>query len=525
MKHGVRVLSAAVLLVACVTLAGADDVKFRTVPAQETGIKPILEKWQADELARHGGEKPSHWWWPWGLTAIDYDRDGDLDLVPTHHGSPGGLVLRNQLVETGRLTFTNATEALGLVGRELPGAIGRRAVVFDFNGDGWLDLTGIRSPHYLNREGKGFEKFGKGANSLHPKEVADVNGDGYPDLVMQGGREAWVFVPDPVAFKTVTLPEPAILAGVPADLRTMLAEKKKEKRNRFLSILYDVDHDLDGDGIKDVIITGSGAYGAEIFGRYLLADKDGKLVDATAAMGLPQEGAPILVTDLTGDGALDVVVAVGKSAGLYVNDGHGKFSVKDGLLKKFLEQGGPYLLRAWTVDLDNDRDLDLVVSNPRYGNEQVYQNDGQGVFKQVLRAGGWDSDPVVICDINDDGRTDLVIGGPGHHDSTEITVYLNETPNAGGFVKLHPRMPAPNFYAVGTLVEAFLPGDAAKPGARPYFAEKAHADGTPVQVGLGDAKTVDLRVTFPGGKPIVLANVAAGGRFEITPDGAIKEKK
>ena len=510
-----RVLACAVLAAA----AHAADVTFKTVSAADTGIRPILEKWCADELASHGGKKPSHWWWPWGLTALDFDRDGDLDLLPTHHGIPGGLVLKNLLRETGKLTFVNATESLGLRGRELPGAIGYRTVVYDFNGDGWLDFFGIRSPHYLNRDGRRFEPFGKGPDTLHPREIVDVNGDGYPDLKLRGGLEAWVFTPDPPGFKQVALPPPPVLANVPDDVKQMLDEVKKKTNNRFFTVVYETEHDLNGDGLADVVVVGQGAYGGDVLGRYLTADAAGRLTDVTGASGLPTEGAPILIHDLTGDGALDILVATGKDAGLYVNDGRGRFAVKEGELKKFLEKRGPYLLRAWTVDFDNDRDPDLVVSNPRLGDEQVFENQGGGTFKRVLKVGGWDSDPIVICDINDDGLMDLVIGGPGQHQSTEITVYLNATPNPGNFTKLYPRMDAPNPYAVGTVVEVFAAGDLGKPDARPYLVEKAHPDATPIHVGLADAATFDFRVTFPGTKPLELKNIAAKPKLTVSAAG------
>lgn len=505
------------------TVVRADGVTFRTVKAEETGIKAIVEKWRADELASHGGKKPSHWWWPWGLTAFDYDRDGDIDLLPTHHGGAHGILLRNLLAETGKLTFVEATKEVGLERHDLPTAIGKRTWTWDFDGDGWLDIIGIRSPNLLNQGGKKFVKAGKSPfDNFHPREIIDVNDDGYPDITTTGGG-TWLFVPESKTFRRTDAETPAILANIPEELKAALAEKKKLKRNRFFRIHYLTDYDLNADGINDVIIRGEGSYGAEILGRYLIADGDGKLTDRTRELRLPEEGAPIMVKDLTGDGRLEVLVAVGKQAGLYLSDGKGHFSVKDGELKKFLERGGPYLLRAWTADFDNDGDEDLVVSNPRYGNEQVYENRGEGNFTKVLQAGGWDSAPVCIVDMNGDGLIDLAIGGPGHHDSTEITLYLNETPNPGNYCNIHLRMDAPNPYAIGALVEVYAAGELGKPGARPFLAENAHHDATAVHVGLGRAEAFDLRVTFPGKPPVELRNVAAKKRLQIAPDGQPEE--
>jgi len=120
---------------------------------------------------------------------------------------------------------------------------------------------------------------------------------------------------------------------------------------------------------------------------------------------------------------------------------------------------------------------------------------------------------------------DLVIGGPGGHQSTEITLYLNDTAEVGNFVKLYPRMPAPNPYAAGATVEVFPAGKLKTPRALPILVTKANADGQPVHVGLGKATSFDLRVTFPGKKPIERMQVVAKPRLEVTPDGKIKERQ
>jgi hypothetical protein len=70
-----------------------------------------------------------------------------------------------------------------------------------------------------------------------------------------------------------------------------------------------------------------------------------------------------------------------------------------------LTRRGPYLLRAYRVDFDHDRLPDLVLSNPRLGLAGVFQNRGKGDFTQVLALSGcWDANPIVIADLDNDGR-------------------------------------------------------------------------------------------------------------------------
>jgi hypothetical protein len=74
-------------------------------------------------------------------------------------------------------------------------------------------------------------------------------------------------------------------------------------------------------------------------------------------------------------------------------------------------------------------------------------------------------------------------------------------------VRIVPRMPSPNPYAVGAIVEVYAAGQLAQKSAGPIAIEKAHPDGTPVHVGLGDRAKCDVRIRFPGGKTIVRENI------------------
>lgn len=88
-------------------------------------------------------------------------------------------------------------------------------------------------------------------------------------------------------------------------------------------------------------------------------------------------------------------------------------------------------------------------------------------------------------------------------------------------------MDAPNPYAVGAPIEVFKAGELGKEKAKVIYKEEAHADATPVHVGLGVAKTFDLRVTFPNKTPkiVELKAVEAKGHWKVTPDGKIEALK
>ena len=491
---------------------------FKVITGEESGLKEIMLDWHDEELRRQGGKFQSHGWWLWGLTALDVDNDGDMDLVPTHHGISGGAILKNQFKETGKLTFVNLSKSLGIEQRTLPQGIGLKTTALDLDGDGWLDLVGIRSAHFRNEGGKTFTAPAKSRfSTLHTQSVEDVNADGFPDIV--DGRHIHLSDPEAFSFKTQPRPFASINDRLPEHV--IRAALEKEKTSRFWRRRYHTGDDLNGDGIDDVVFSGISGYSKQALAFYLVADRSGQFTDATKVSGLPGDAHPALIADLNSDGHVDVLATDHKTAGgLYLNDGNGRFTLKDGPLTGFVRRVGPYAERAWPVDFDCDRDLDLVVSNPRYSAERVFENAGESNFNLVIQHRGWDSAPIAICDIDGDDRLDVVSGGP----KTDITIFLNQS-QVGNYCNLYPRMDKPNWTAAGALVEVFKPADLGKPGSRPFLKQKAHADATPIHIGLGTAKTFDLRVSFPGKdkKVIELTNVEAKPRLKITLDGKIND--
>lgn len=515
---------------ACAAYANAEDTA--TAPdassgqitfqaAEDTGLSKILTDRRIALEKRQGKLLTGHQWWLWGLGSFDYDRDGDVDLMVCIHGSTNGLILRNELQESGKLTFTDVTEELGVDG--FVPSTDNYPLMWDFDGDGYLDIAGLlndtKTPCLLNQGGK---RFTKAPFSLHPinypDAIRDLNGDGYIDIaqVVRGKRIEFLYDAKSETFTKEESPfaEPADL---PASLREEMDNVRAEPGNRFIKFKY-FRADLNGDGRLDLVVRAFGSYSGDRLGWYLIARENGRYEDHTKQWGLPRGGAPLLIEDLDRDGDIDLLIASGEDAGLMLNDGTGKFTQKAGPLTDFVKQRCPYLHVATRVDFDHDGDLDLAVSNRRYGREKIFENRGQGDFTTVLSVRGWDADPIVLRDINNDGLVDVIVGGAENKEN--IGVYLNATPSAGNYCQLYTRMDRPNVYAVGTRVEAFPTGTLGKKNAVPILVEYAHVDGSPIQIGLGEAKSLDLRVAFPGRKTLELSNVAAKPKLLITPEGA-----
>jgi outer membrane protein assembly factor BamB len=115
------------------------------------------------------------------------------------------------------------------------------------------------------------------------------------------------------------------------------------------------------------------------------------------------------VGDLNGDGYLDIVLAKGRHWPLHnrilFNDGQGNFEARN------LGSQPDRSYAAVLGDIDNDGDLDIVVSNDKPDEKVAYKNDGKGNFS-IDRSWGdasWNTRNIALADLNGDGFLDLIV--------------------------------------------------------------------------------------------------------------------
>jgi Tfp pilus assembly protein PilF len=214
---------------------------------------------------------------PTGITFIDYDHDGILDLFltgsPIKPGDESNVLWRNN----GNKTFTEKTEPTGLGGEGKTNA----AILTDFNNDRAVDLAvtggGAAPLLYVNpREGKyPTQPLYEGAK-LPPTTgiaVLDFDKDGWMDIAVTHagapGLTLWRNVAGPGGvgrrFERVELPLRDALRGwgvTPIDIdndgwvdlaaivETKAGPQVRVFRNRGDGTFEDVSHALDLDGVK-----------------------------------------------------------------------------------------------------------------------------------------------------------------------------------------------------------------------------------------------------------------------------------
>ncbi|HZJ33890.1 MAG TPA: VCBS repeat-containing protein [Vicinamibacterales bacterium] len=143
-----------------------------------------------------------------------------------------------------------------------------------------------------------------------------------------------------------------------------------------------------------------------------------------------ETSANVSFGDMNGDGRLDVMLAKGRHwplvDQLLLNDGNRKFhAVPLGAADR--------TYAGLLVDLDGDRDLDVVISNDDPDPKRVYLNDGRGHFTpgSIFGKSGWPTRNIAVADLNGDARPDIVVANRTGDDKGFNYVCLNR--GAGKF--------------------------------------------------------------------------------------------
>jgi len=251
--------------------------------------------------------------------------------------------------------------------------------------------------------------------------VADMNGDGKPDLLA-------------VSYSSVKNGNCKVAVLLGNGDGTFQTPQVFDTGGLY-SVSFVVG-DLNGDGKPDVVVASMscGSCGSSQSGvRVLIGTGNGRLrlggIYSTGGFPFSSgqgSSIPMAIADLNGDGKPDLVVINQTTstygdgvAGVLIGNG-------DGTFKPVVSYDtGAFGAGSFAIgDLNNDGKLDLAIANcaPKgttacpgnNGKISVLRGRGDGTFRpaSVYRRGGGAlfSGPVVIADVNSDGRPDLLVG-------------------------------------------------------------------------------------------------------------------
>jgi hypothetical protein len=300
---------------------------------------------------------------------------------------------------------------------------GNRVAVADVNGDGIPDLitanwcaSGCRngSVSVLLGNGDGTFKpavtYSSGGYYAFAVLVADINGDGRPDLVVANGCATLIN-----------------LCPVKSSVGVLIGNgdgsfKQVQNYDAGGSISGIAIADLNGDGRSDVIVadcapTGVGCWDVEGVVAVLLGNSDGTLAPAVTYDSGGKVAITVTIADVNLDGHADVLV--GNVAACNTSDNCGKGSVGvllgngDGTLRPAVAFGSWWPYSVVVADLNGDGKPDLLTTTTNAGGDvSVLLGNGDGTFQTMVpySLNAQYQSPAVVADVNGDGKPDILVG-------------------------------------------------------------------------------------------------------------------
>src|SRR5690554_3140711 len=295
------------------------------------------------------------------------------------------------------------------------------SVFTDVDNDGDLDIfiVGLASTedvvlyrndgngNYIEDTGNSFEGV-----RLADVAVADVNGNGFMDLLISGRN-------------TSNNPITKLYLNDDTGQYTL------DNSVNFDGVEYGtVDFaDFNGDGAPDVLITGDNGNINEITKIYF-NDGSGSFTEQTGTPLIGVDYSAVIILDVNGDNSLDIIISGDKGSpdyttNLYINDGTGQFTLQPSGLMAINRGALAY------ADVDGDGDLDVVVSGRTTGStkeSKLFLNDGTGVFTEQtsLALTGVESASAGFSDINGDTYPDLIVSGLVSNNNRSSEMFIND---------------------------------------------------------------------------------------------------
>jgi len=394
-----------------------------------------------------------------GLSAADYDNDGDLDLLINGWLTPTRLY-RND----GNFSFVDVAPAAG---------VDINCAAFgsswsDVDNDGFVDLY---APVRTGQNGDPTRNY-----------FFHNNGDGtFTDLAGPMGIDAG--------------PDPTLLSSF-------------------------FDYDRDGD--DDLYLGTDKGSGGSWHNRLYSNNGDGSFTEVTAAANAFAyvDCMGIAVGDINFDGFFDLYVTNTMHGNkLLMHDGVGAYvdqTVAAGVGSYYVGWGTVF------ADFDNDTELDLYVCNMQ-GPNRLYRGSQTWPLVDEAPSAGVAEISDVFCvavgDVDGDNDLDILAGdtnGKAH-------LYINNSVDAASnnWVRFNVVGNNANQFALGTCVDITVDGKDQVREVRSGVNYKANEEHT-LHYGLGSAKQVDdITIIFNGGEIRTLTNAPANQTWTLYPESRL----
>jgi hypothetical protein len=440
----------------------------------------------------------------YNVTVSGVSGGGTLGLNLVDNGSIRDLI-GNPLVQANatpsfssyRSSPSGTGYAFNLVVGDLTGNGIQDVVVPDFYGD-FTVLMGngngtLKSP----------QTYGSVGN-LRNAAIADVNGDGKPDLILAHSAGVGVMLGNGDG----TFQSEHLVSGIPAS---------------FVAVA-----DLNGDGRPDIVSSYFNGSGFTV----LLGNGDGSF-KALSTVTDPYVTDGLVVANLTSDNIPDLVGynRLGNEVGVYVGNGDGTFKRSQTFSTGF----GSFPNGITVADIAGDGKPDIIVGNSginRYGQDAyepgvgIFVANGDGTFQNEQTFFAPAISGVTAADFTGDGKLDLAVSGShfagnivsvvqGNGDGTFSPNQSNNKTdvNSEGVVVAdmdgdgRPDLVVPADWYSGNFVDV-LSNNATGSVTGPVYQVVPFVPGetnlqlnAPAQLAFGANGTVSVTITSPSGTP------------------------
>lgn len=383
----------------------------------------------------------------YSVAVADVNGDAKPDLVvancsPTHICGGGNGVV-GVLLGNGDGTFQPA------VTYRAGGAQTASVAIADLNGDGKPDLV-VANSYYSNTVGvlmgkgdgtfRSVVTYSSGGGGPWSVVVADANGDGKPDILAANQSSCYGCTDGGLVGVLLNKGNGTFLPAV------TYGSGGYSLYNRVSLAVKD----LNGDGKLDLVITnacgGSGDCSEVSSVGVLLGNGDGTFQPAVAYLSGGSSAYSVAVADVNGDDKPDLLVTNGCpnsgscgpcTIGVLLGHGDGTFQPV-----ALYSSGGDSANSVAAADVNGDGKPDLVVANAcgngncgvgNPGIVGVLLGRGDGTFQEPLTyssGGYWIADFIAVADVNGDLKPDLLaVNLQGYKDGGgSVGVLLNSTP-------------------------------------------------------------------------------------------------